>query len=172
MLSLRLRTLGTPSFGEQRDPECVRVCVLKGGRLNSYTEEEAPPFPLSNDSRACVTMAASWSFPCSWCTCSRFLCIAHMTALYLLPLPPFSSHAPSVRPSIRLHPSSLLISALNQPFIYFFYFFQISIHQHVTARVCHVLIERRMGERDRRRRGEIKRGRVRERNAQTGMHIA
>lgn len=41
MLSLRLRTLGTPS----NVTPSVSVCVLKGGRLNSYTEEEAPRFP-------------------------------------------------------------------------------------------------------------------------------
>lgn len=38
------------------------------GRSNSYTKEEAL-FPLSNDSRACVAMAAGCSFLWAWCVC-------------------------------------------------------------------------------------------------------
>lgn len=155
MLSLRLKTLGTPSFGEQRDPECVRVCVLKGGRLNSYTEEEAPRFPyLTTAERASPGLRAGlFHVPGA-----RVRSITYVPAVPLhrphdsaVPST-FTSFfftctfCPSVHPSPSFQPSHLRF----EPAVYLFIsFFQISIHQHVTARVCHVLIERRMGERER-----------------------
>lgn len=159
-------------------PECVHLCLVGGGQ--TLTPKKRPRFPfLTSLEHASPWLRAALLHPGAGIHCSLgvWLNITYVPLVSLHRLhgsavcSTFSffllgcSHALSVHPFI---PPSSLSSPLSTSL--FPDRGRIRIHQRVTARVCHVLIEWRTGER--RRRGEIKRGKMRERNAQTGMHIA
>lgn len=153
-------------------PVCLGVCRVRGGQ--TLAPRKRPCFPyLTTAERVSPWLQAALFHGPGVCVHCSLRVWRNITCVPVVPV--YRSH----NSSAFYH--SLLSSGLHARAPCTFQPFNstsnrpvpgrgsIGIQQNVAARVRRVLIEQRTGERDTE---ELKRGRMRERNAPTGIHIA